>query len=186
MKLSHIVTVISTMLLLTAPARSEPSVVLELPKELAAGTLPSFSAKDKDAENGFQRRHLEKMVADDPKTKRVALVYFATWCKPCAEGAAKLKKARKILKENGVMAILVNVGEKEPEPVHKWIKDYGDPKLPLIMDTKSQLAERCGLTGADGIVVMPRTLVLDANLKPLFLLGTEGDDFPEILWKRKQ
>jgi thiol-disulfide isomerase/thioredoxin len=186
MSLLRIVTFISALLLLTATARSELSVVLELPEELGADILPPFSAKDKDAENGFQRRHLEKTVADAPKTKRVALVYFATWCKPCAEGAAKLKKARKVLKENGVMVILVNVGEKEPEPVHKWIKDYGDPKLPLIMDTKSQLAERCGLTGADGVVIMPKTLVLDAKLKPLFLLGTEGDDFPEILWKRKQ
>jgi peroxiredoxin len=185
MKLLRAITIISAMLLMTTPARSELSVVLELPKELAADILPTFSAKDKDAENGFQRRHLEKMVADNPKTTRVALVYFATWCRPCAEGAAKLKKARKLLLENGVMAILVNVGEKEPEPVHNWVREYGDPKLPLIMDTKSQLAERCGLTGANGVVVMPRTLVLDAKLKPLFLLGTEGDDFPEILWRRK-
>jgi alkyl hydroperoxide reductase subunit AhpC len=83
------------------------------------------------------------------------------------------------------MAIFVNVGEKDAEAVHRWIKDYGDPKMPLIMDIKSQLAERCGLMGQDGIVIMPRTLVLDAQLKPLFLLGTEGDDFPEILWKHK-
>jgi len=175
------------MLLLPTTARSEPSVVLEMPKELSTtGILPPFSAKDQNAERGFQRRHLEKMLADDPKIKRVALVFFATWCKPCAEGAAKLKKARKLLKANGVLAIFINVGEKDAEQVRNWIKEYGDPKMPLIMDTKSQIAELCGLMGSNGIAVMPRTLVSDAKLKPLFLLGTEGDDFPEILWKLKQ
>jgi len=185
MKISSMLTTFFIVLIMIATARSEPSAVLELPPQLSVDTLPPFSAKDSKAERGFQRRHLEKMIEDNPKIKRVALVFFATWCKPCAEGAAKLKKARKILKENNVLAIFINVGEKEPEPVQKWIKDYGDPKMPLIMDTKSQLAEQCGLMGPNGIAIMPRTLVLDAKLKPLFLLGTEGDDFPEILWKRK-
>jgi len=187
MKSLRVVAAIFATLLLTTLARSgEPSVMLPMPKELASvDVIPPFTAKDGEGENTFQLRHLEKMIAKEPDVKRVALAYFATWCLPCADGAGKLKKAKAALKANGVMLIMVNVreGEDDPAPVHKWIKNYGDPEFPLIMDIKGQLAGPYGLIEQDGRIIMPKTLVLDRQLKPLFLLGSEGDDFPEILWK---
>jgi peroxiredoxin len=159
---------------------------MPLPRELATeDIIPLFSAKDYEGENTFQRRHLEKMVGREPGVRRVALAYFATWCRPCADGARKLKKAKEALKANGVLLVLVNVGEGEddPGPVHRWLRNYSDPEFPLIMDIKSQLVAPYGLMEPDGRIIMPKTLVLDAKLKPLFLLGTEGDDFPEIIWK---
>jgi len=169
--------------IIAAAAKAELSVRLPLPKQLAVETLPSFTAKGQDAEQLFQKRHLERMIAQDPRITRVALVYFATWCGPCALGAVKLKAARETLKRNNVLTVFVNVGETDIVAVRKWIKDYGDPGFPLIMDTKSQMVGPYGLTDPSGRVLMPRTIVLNRNLKPLFLLGTEGDDFPEIIWK---
>ncbi|MDR2591855.1 MAG: TlpA family protein disulfide reductase [Chitinispirillales bacterium] len=183
MRLPRIAICVLTLTLLAANARSELSARLPLPKQLAVETLPPFSAKGQDADQMFQKRHLEKMIAQDPKITRVALVYFATWCAPCALGALKLKAAREALKRNGVLAVFVNVGETDVTAVHKWIKEYGDLGFPLIMDTKSQMVGPYGLTDPSGRVLMPRTIVLNRNLKPLFLLGTEGDDFPEILWR---
>jgi len=182
MRLPRIVCVLA-LTLLAANARSELSVRLPLPKQLAAGSLPPFSAKDQSGEQMFQKRHLEKMIAQDPKITRVALVYFATWCNPCALGALRLKAAKETLRKNGVLTIFINVGETDMTAIRRWIKEYGDLGFPLIMDTKSQMVGPYGLTDPSGRVLMPRTLVLDRNLKPLFLLGTEGDDFPEILWR---
>jgi thiol-disulfide isomerase/thioredoxin len=182
MKLPHILTGILT-LLITQAQSGEPSVLLELPKQLTVNRLPAFSARDKDANQLFTRRHLEKLIEREPQTKRVALVYFATWCAPCAQGAVKLKAAKETLEEKGILTVFVNAGEKDIAAVHKWIKEYGVPEFPLIMDTRLQLVGPYGLLEPNGTVIMPKTLVLSEKLKPLFLLGTEGDDFPEILWK---
>ncbi len=163
-----------------------PTEVLPLPKELASvEIIPPFSAKDRTGEETFQRRHLEDLVKRTPGIKRVALVYFATYCAPCAAGVRRLKAARPALKENGVFVVLVNVGEGEddPAPVLQWVNTHGTADFQLIFDVRKQLVNPYGLARADGVAVMPRTLVLDAKLKPLLLLGTEGDDFPEILWK---
>jgi thiol-disulfide isomerase/thioredoxin len=170
-------------MLLAAAARSELSARMPLPRQLNAAVIPPFSARQPDGEQLFQKRHLEKMVAQDPRITRIALVYFATWCAPCAEGAIKLKTFRDALRRNGVMVILVNVGETDVAAVRRWIKAYGDPGLPLIMDVKSQMVGPFGLMDPSGRTLMPKTLVLNRNLRPLFLLGTEGEDFPEILWR---
>ena len=168
--------------LFTAPcAQDELSVRLKLPEQLKKETLPQFSARDMNGENIFVRRHLERMV--EPETKRVALLFFATWCMPCAQGAAAVKKARSELKENGVQAIFVNVGEKDVEAIHRWVGQYGDSTLPLIMDNRSQMAGAFGLLEPNGKIIMPKILVLNDKLKPLFLLGTEGSDFPQLLWE---
>jgi len=164
-----------------AYAQNAPSVQLKLTDQLSKGTLPDFSAKDRSGDKNFQKRHLVKML--EPETERVALIYFATWCKPCTEGATKLKKAKDKLKSNGILVVFVNVGERDAETVHKWISKYGDEEFPLIMDTRSQMVGPYGLLEPDGQVALPKSLILDKKLSPLFLLGTEGNDFPEILWK---
>jgi peroxiredoxin len=179
-KLRHIAAAVLS-IAFAAFAQNGLSVRLPLPEQLNRDILPHFSAKDRNSENVFQRRHLERMIT--PDIKRVALVYFATWCMPCAKGAAELRKAKDELKRRGVLAVFVNVGEKDTESVRKWLKEYGDPEFPLIMDARLQLAGPLGLLEPDGKIVMPKTLVLNSRLKPLFLLGAEGDDFPEILWR---
>lgn len=180
----HIAICVLMLIMSAAGARSELSVRLPLPKQLAVETVPAFTAKGQDTEQLFQKRHLERMIAQDPKITRVAFVYFATWCNPCAVGALKLKAAKETLRKNGVLTIFINVGETDGTAIRRWIKEFGDLGFPLIMDTKSQMVGPYGLTDpANGKVLMPRTLVMNRNLKPLFLIGTEGDDFPEILWR---
>jgi len=123
---------------------------MPLPRQLAGGALPPFTAKGQDAESLFQKRHLERMIAQDPKIKRVALVYFATWCHPCALGALKLKTSKEALRRNGVMTVFVNVGETNMAEVRRWIREYGDLGFPLIMDTKSQMVGSYGLLDPSG------------------------------------
>jgi alkyl hydroperoxide reductase subunit AhpC len=93
-------------------------------------------------------------------------------------------EADKVAKR-GVRVVLVNVSESDVSKVHKWVKDYGDPKWPLIMDTRAQMVVPFGLAKKGAPVSLPQTLVLDNALAPLFLLGTEGDDWPEVLWENE-
>jgi len=179
MKLHYILFIIFAAL--ATQAKSAPSIILKLTPQLSEETLPPFTVKDKDANKNFQKRHLEQWV--EPETERIAFVYFATWCKPCAEGAVKLKKNKEMLTKNGILIVFVNVGEKDVDVVHNWFNKYGDQSFQLIMDTKSQMVGPYGLLEQDGSVTLPKTLVLDKKLKPLFLLGTDGDDFPDVLWK---
>jgi len=186
MRFSTLGTWALALLAAAAAHAGNPTSVLPMPKVLAsAEIMPPFSAKDRNGEEPFQRRHLEDMVKREPGVKRVALVYFATWCGPCAAGVVRIVKMKPALKANGVLTILVNVGEGEdnPDPVHNWVRNFGAADFPLILDIRKQLVGPYGLSEANGETVMPKTLVLDSKLKPLFLLGTEGDDFPEILWK---
>ena len=179
MKALYILLIVLTVF--AVQAKATPSVKLELPEQLSKETLPAFTAKNRDATKNFQKRHLEQLV--EPETERIALVYFATWCKPCTEGATMLRKAKKKLEKEGILIIFVNVGERDVDVVQKWIKKHGDPDFPLIMDTRAQMVVPFGLSDSNTPIALPKTLILDKNLKPLFLLGTEGDDFPEVLWK---
>ncbi|MCL2688487.1 MAG: TlpA family protein disulfide reductase [Chitinispirillia bacterium] len=174
--------IILTVLFSVSFAQAELSVRLELPEQLKRNTLPQFSARDRDGENLFQRRHLERMI--EPEAKRVVLVFFATWCVPCAKSAMTIKKTGNSLKENGVQVVFVNAGERDVGAIHKWIKQYGDPSLPLIIDNRSQMSGAFGLLEPNGTTIVPKKLVLDRKLKPLFLLGAEGSDFPGVLWER--
>lgn len=167
---------------------SKPSEVAPLPKELAgADAIPQFIAWDSLGDDMFQRRDLMELAGRTPGVKRVALNYFATWCAECAAGGVKLKNARTALNANGVLTVLVNVGEGDGEvdtdSVHRFVRKWFGYGFPMIMDMKRRMAGPYGLTEPNGMINLPKTLVLDAKLKPLFLLKTEGSDFPEILWK---
>ena len=182
MGLKHtLTTALAVLLFAYSAAQGEPSARPPLPEQLKKEALPHFSVRDSDGQNLLQKRHLERMI--QPQTKRVALVFFATWCMPCAKGATMLRNARAELAKNGVEAIFVNVGENDINAIHKWIGQYGDPAAPLLTDNRSQMAGAFGLLEKNGTIVMPKILVLDAKLKPLFLLGTEGSDFPRVLWE---
>ncbi len=158
------------------PLFAQPSVRLDLPPKLKKETVPYFKAKDRYAKEWFYLANLSDLVK--PNTKRVALVYFATWCVPCREGMLMLRNNKDLLEKNNILVVLVNVGEKDVKMVHKWVEKYSSPEWDLVMDVNQQLTAKFGLPSK-----IPLTLLLDRNLKPLLLLGTEGNDWPEVLWK---
>jgi thiol-disulfide isomerase/thioredoxin len=173
------------LLLLTALfGFAEPSIRLDLPPQLQKETLPPFVAKDRNADNLFNLSHLKKLV--EPETERVALVYFATWCKPCIEGMIKLRKDKEKLKKNNIQIVLINVGESDATLVHSWIKKYSDEDWSLIMDTRQQMIKPFGLLkSGEQLIALPQTIILDKKLKAMGRLGTEGDDWPQLLWREE-
>ena len=130
---------------------------MELPATLS-DSLPWFAVRE-ISENSlpFTRSHLAKIAR---KSERTALVYFATWCIPCRVGVRRLAENFEELQKNKVSVVLVNIGEQD------------------------ELTEGFGLVKENEKISLPRTIVLDKKIKPLFMLGEEGRDWPQVLWSK--
>lgn len=184
-----------TILLAIAPLFATPSVKLELPPPLQNEIIPAFVAKDKEVKENFDRSDLKRSVK--ASVERVALVYFTTTCKHCMEGMVRLRDSKSLLEKNKIQIVLINVGEakscsgvrgaqceKDLKAVHDWVKKYSDPEWLLIMDINQRFVWPFGLTKSKmDEVPLPQTLLLNNKLKPILLLGTEGDDWPQVLWE---
>ena len=161
-------------------AAMEKSRKMELPKTIS-DSLPWFAARE-FSENmvPFTRSHLAKIAK---KSDRTALVYFATWCVPCRAGIKRLVANIDQLQKNKVSVVLVNIGERD-ELVKKWIEKMNITQFTIVHDPFKRLTEGLGLVKEGEEISLPRTVVLDNNLKPLFMLGEEGNDWPQILWSK--
>jgi len=152
---------------------------IPLPRELQS-ELPWFALVAKDdvgSFNGVLSKDKVKAIAAQKKSKRVVLSFFATWCLPCREGLVRMNKKAAELEKNGVLVVLVNVGEDDYNKVSKWLSGYAKDEWLLGFDKFNNLPENFGLK-RNGEVQLPRTLILDSDLRPLLLIGYEGDDFP--------
>ncbi|MCF0217074.1 MAG: TlpA family protein disulfide reductase [Fibrobacteraceae bacterium] len=149
---------------------------LELPVSVK-DSIPWFAARDNDG-GPFTKTHLKKIAQG---SKKVALVYFATWCIPCRVGLKQIKENENVLSEKGVKVVLVNVGENDSKLISDYISKMKLEVFPLIKDNYKRLSEGFGLVKENEIFSLPRTLLLDENLKPLKYLGQEGEDFIELL-----
>ncbi|MDR2581684.1 MAG: peroxiredoxin family protein [Fibromonadaceae bacterium] len=159
----------------------EKSEILPLTAQLQRGTMPSFNARD-GSDKHFSRKELEALVG--PQTKRIALVFFATWCIPCTEGVILLRDNQAELDKNGIQVVLINASELDIPKIKNWIKTNGNEKWPLVLDKFGNVQRNTGLiTATQTEMLFPKTILLDNELKPLLLIGAEGKDWPEILWK---
>jgi thiol-disulfide isomerase/thioredoxin len=164
-------------------AQSKLSERLPLPRELQ-GELPWFAVVAKDSEgtyNGILNKDQLKAIAKQKNSKRVVLAFYATWCIPCREGLAKMSKKAAELEKSGVLVALINVGEDDYGKIGKWINGYAKDEWLLGFDKFNNLPENFGLSKHGEDMPLPRTLLLDQDLRPLMLIGQEGDDYPQIL-----
>jgi len=167
---------------------AKPTEKLPLPKELQAAELPWFAFDAKDGDGVINRDNL-KELAKQKKYRKVVFSFFATWCVACREGLKKISDNSNELKKNGVLVVLVNVAEKYLEnysrkKIDEWARQNGylkDEWL-LVFDKFSNSLEDFGLQKNESEEApLPRTLITDGNLRPLMLIGEEGEDFLRIL-----
>jgi len=169
---------------------AEKSKILPLPNVLRAEELPWFALPVKDSEesyNGVLNKNKLKNIVAQKNSKNVVLAFYATWCISCEEGLKRMSDKAAELQKNSVFVVLVNVAEKSFDfgKVNKWIMEYAKEGWLLSFDEFGDLPEKFGLT-EHGEMPLPRTLLLDSNLRPLRLIGQEGDDFPQILWSTNE
>jgi thiol-disulfide isomerase/thioredoxin len=163
--------------LLLAPVHAEESEQLELPPVLR-DSLPVFLARDiRDDLIPFSK---DSLRAVSKGYDRVAIVYYATWCVYCRNGLTQIASKKDYLEEKRVKVILANVGEKESnDKVRQYLKNLGLASFAGTLDPHNRLLVDFGIWEETKQMVLPRTLVLDKNLKPLLLIGKEGNDFIE-------
>ncbi|MCL2281867.1 MAG: TlpA family protein disulfide reductase [Fibromonadales bacterium] len=159
---------------------AKDSEKLPLPKELQAEELP-WLAMDGTYGSIINKTSLKELA--QKSGQRIVFAFFATWCVPCREGLKLMNEKAGNLKDNGVLVVLINVGEDDYGKVEKFANKYAKKDWVLGFDKFGNIPEKFGLKKQDAEMPYPRTLVLDSNLRPLMLIGTEGDDFPQVLWK---
>jgi len=170
----------------SAFAQGKPSERLELPKQLQGGEeVPWFALVTKDGEsnyNGVLSKDKLKSIAQQKNSKRVVFVFYATWCVPCREGIARISGNSAELEKSGVLIVLINVGEADFVKSSKFVSTYIKDEWLFGFDKFNNMPEKFGLSKkGDAQMPLPKTLLLDQDLKPLLLIGNEGDDFPQLL-----
>jgi len=156
---------------------------IPLPHELQS-ELPWFALVAKDdggTYNGVLTKDKVKAIAAQKNSKRVVMSFWATWCEKCLEGLAKMSNKAAELEKNGVLVVLVNVGEDDYAKVSKVAGKYAKNDWMLGFDRFNNLPENFGLK-LSGEIQLPRTLILDKDLRPSLLIGYEGDDFPNVAY----
>ena len=157
---------------------------IPLSKQLE-GEIPWFALVAKDGEstyNGVLSKDKLKSIAQQRSSRRVVFVFYATWCVPCREGIAKLSNNSAELEKSGILIVLINVGEADYAKSGKFVSTYVKDEWLFGFDKYNNIPEKLGLSKrGDKQMPLPKTLLLDQDLKPLLLIGNEGDDFPQIL-----
>jgi len=166
-------------------AEGKPSERLPLTKQLEGGEIPWFALVTKDGEsnyNGVLSKDKLKAIIKQKNIKRVVFSFYATWCIPCKEGIAKLANNAADLEKSGVLVVLINAGEADYTKSYKWVSEYIKDEWLFGFDKFNNMPENFGLSKkGDKQMPLPKTLLLDHDLKALLLIGDEGDDFPQIL-----
>ena len=122
-----------------------------------------------------------RLLATSPAPKAYALVFFATWCRPCLKGLTAIARARPALDAAGVRVVLIDFRE-EASTVTPFLKAHGLEGLPVIVDKFGAVAQAFG--ASDGKTArLPRTVVLDAQGTVRAIFAAEGEDYVAQLLK---
>ena len=125
------------------------------------------------------RTHNLSKLLSKPGTKRLAVVFYATWCVPCRKGLALLAENKERLARAGVGVVLVNVREK-PESVAVFLRKMKLDGFDAVIDKFGTAAKSYGLVSKNNgeeTVAIPKTFVLDDEGRVMAIFGKEGGDY---------
>jgi len=164
---------------------AEKSTRLDLPNELKQGIIPNFFVLEKNGIDELYREDIKEAVKK-VGAKRVVLSFFATYCIPCREEFAILKKNKGELDKRGILVYLIDVGEdirSSGAKVIEMAEKNAGGVFPYYFDPNVILFKSFGLTKRGEDPSLPLTLILDSNLQAIGILkGKMGNDFPQVLW----
>lgn len=164
--------------LLAQAVLAKESVTIPLPSQIK-DSLPWFAVRElSDNNTPFTKTHLQQLAQ---KNKRVALVYFATWCIPCRAGLKQISAHIDDLAKSGTAVVLVNVGERENDKIIKFLSRLSMDQQKAVLDPFGRLTENFGIKNESENMSLPKTIIVDSALKPMLLIGEEGDDFIGLL-----
>jgi peroxiredoxin len=123
--------------------------------------------------------HALPLAPDAPTT---ILVFFATWCQPCEVGLSVLRDHVDTLSTAGARVMLVSVDERDVD-VRGWLQSRGYV-WPTIHDHAHTIARTYGVLRSDDArssMRLPLTVGIGAEREVLIVLGTEGEDYLNLL-----
>jgi len=168
-------------ILLAVFSFAQKTARLALPNELRQGIIPDFFVLEKNGIDELYRDDIKDAVKKT-SAKRVVLSFFATYCVPCRDEFAILKKNKGELEKRGVLVYLIDVGEDIRTSGGKASEMAGDA-FPCYFDPNAILFKSFGLVKRGEDPGLPLTIVLDSNLQVVGILkGKMGSDFPQVLW----
>jgi peroxiredoxin len=124
-----------------------------------------------------------KVLFKDDDTRRVAYVFFATYCEPCRFGLSLIKQNKARLEAAGVRVVLVDYMEEASE-VKPYLEKMGLKGFIVALDKFGQNGRKFGIekkTKSDVNVTLPRTFIIGRDGKVKKVIGAEGDDYVEQL-----
>jgi peroxiredoxin len=115
-------------------------------------TLPEFSNQPAP-EFELQDIEGETHRLSDYRGKVVVLNFWATWCPPCRYEMPSMERARKLLEDEPIAILAVDVGEDE-DAIFMFTGDY-PVEFPLLMDRDESVIKSYPVIG------LPTTYVID-------------------------
>jgi peroxiredoxin len=92
---------------------------------------------------------------NDYRGKVVLLTFWATWCEPCKKEMPEIQAAYEKHKEDGLVVLAVNFGEKLDTA--SSFAHHGKLTFPVLLDRRANIAERFG------VVSLPVTFFIDQD-----------------------
>ena len=118
----------------------------EIPSNLLNKNVPKFEAKTL-----FENK---KFISSNEFGNEIVLVnFFATWCKPCLDEHAYIKR---FSSEKKIRIIGINYKDKN-EKTKQWLKKLGNPYSDIPLDKNGELAIDWGVYG------IPETFIVNSK-----------------------
>ena len=118
----------------------------EIPSNLLNKNVPEFKTTTLLKNKNF--------ISSVEFGNEVVLVnFFATWCKPCRDEHAYIKR---FSKEEGIRIIGINYKDK-PTNTIKWLNNLGNPYSNIPIDKDGRIAIDWGVYG------IPETFIINSN-----------------------
>lgn len=135
---------------------------VDLPFDQLYSTQIGFKSLPFQGQNYLTKAEIS---SDDYKGKYLLIVFWATWCKPCIEELATLKKLYAKADKSRFELIGI-VGESTADEVNdRIIKSEIDWPL-ILSDDKNKIAKRFGIIGyPTSFLVDPDGIIIEKNLR---------------------
>ncbi len=136
-------------------------------------TAPDFELADLDG---------RRLRLSDLRGKAVILNFWATWCPPCRKEMPSMERAWRELRARGepIVLVAVNVGE-DADTIFGFTARM-DLSFPILLDERSEVADRYRQLTGIGTMALPTTFVIDPQGRVAYRAvgGREWDD-PALL-----
>jgi peroxiredoxin len=151
MALAGLLGVLAVVISLRATAADEPAPW----KQALITSIPLFTLPDASGTD---------VPLADQRGRIVLVHFFATWCEPCREELPALNRLSARAGSN-VKVIAISVAEADLR-VRRFIETM-PVNFPVLLDRERAVAKAWNVT------TLPTTFVLDANLRPRFVVETD-------------